>query len=100
MNSGCNTAAPVPSRVTIDSIQATVGAGLPVISTLRSLLETGDKIKRIEGILSGTLSYIFNTYKPGARYTQVVGTSCRATHDTGLCRAAIDVDARQCQCNS
>ena len=43
--------------------QATVGAGLPIISTLHGLLETGDKIIKIEGILSGTLSYIFNTYK-------------------------------------
>ena len=34
-------------------VQATVGAGLPVISTLRSLIETGDKILKIEGVLSG-----------------------------------------------
>ncbi|KAL0391642.1 UNVERIFIED_CONTAM: Bifunctional aspartokinase/homoserine dehydrogenase, chloroplastic [Sesamum radiatum] len=40
--------------------EATVGAGLPIISTLQGLLETGDKILRIEGIFSGTLSYIFN----------------------------------------
>lgn len=45
--------------------QATVGAGLPVISTLRTLLDTGDKVTKIEGILSGTLSYIFNTYRTG-----------------------------------
>lgn len=43
--------------------QGTVGAGLPIISTLRSLIETGDKVLKIEGILSGTLSFIFNTYK-------------------------------------
>jgi len=46
-------------------VQATVGAGLPIVSTLRSLLETGDRVTKIEGILSGTLSYIFNTYKAG-----------------------------------
>lgn len=42
--------------------ESTVGAGLPVISTLQTMLETGDKIQRIEAILSGTLSYIFNTF--------------------------------------
>jgi len=52
--------------------EATVGAGLPIISTLRSLIETGDKVVRIEGILSGTLSYIFNTFKPGVPFSSVV----------------------------
>ncbi|GFR49787.1 hypothetical protein Agub_g11724 [Astrephomene gubernaculifera] len=52
--------------------EATVGAGLPVISTLQSLMQTGDRIIRVEGILSGTLSYIFNTYKPGMRFSDVV----------------------------
>lgn len=53
-------------------VQATVGAGLPVISTLQSLLDTGDKVQRIEGILSGTLSCLFNTYQPGMAFSQVV----------------------------
>src|SRR4051794_2145351 len=42
--------------------EATVGAGLPIIQTLRDLRETGDQIRRIEGILSGTLSYLFNVW--------------------------------------
>jgi bifunctional aspartokinase / homoserine dehydrogenase 1 len=42
--------------------EATVGAGLPIIQTLRDLRETGDRIQRIEGILSGTLSYLFNVW--------------------------------------
>jgi aspartokinase/homoserine dehydrogenase 1 len=42
--------------------ETTVGAGLPVLHTLRDLRETGDEILKIEGVLSGTLSYIFNTY--------------------------------------
>ncbi|KAG9105441.1 hypothetical protein FRC07_009277, partial [Ceratobasidium sp. 392] len=47
-------------------IESTVGAGLPIISTLQDLVATGDKIIKIEGVLSGTLSYIFNEYsKPG-----------------------------------
>lgn len=50
----------------------TVGAGLPVISTLKDLVQTGDKILRIEGILSGTLSFIFNTLKPGMKFSEIV----------------------------
>lgn len=42
--------------------EATVGAGLPVISTLRDLLDTGDEILAIEGMLSGTLAYLFNRF--------------------------------------
>lgn len=49
-----------------------MGAGLPVISTLRSLIETGDRIIKVEGILSGTLSYIFNTYRAGMKFSDVV----------------------------
>ena len=53
-------------------LQATVGAGLPVIATLRHLIETGDKILRVEGIFSGTLSYIFNSFKPGTTFSSIV----------------------------
>jgi homoserine dehydrogenase len=42
--------------------ESTVGAGLPILSTLKDLLETGDEIHKIEGVLSGTLSYIFNEW--------------------------------------
>ncbi|CAG8515770.1 17536_t:CDS:2 [Acaulospora morrowiae] len=42
--------------------ESTVGAGLPVINTLNDLIKTGDKIVKIEGIFSGTLSYIFNEF--------------------------------------
>ncbi|KAJ2248635.1 Homoserine dehydrogenase [Coemansia sp. RSA 454] len=47
--------------------EATVGAGLPVLSTLNDLVSTGDKIVKVEGIFSGTLSYLFNNFSiPGA----------------------------------
>ncbi|KAJ2644302.1 Homoserine dehydrogenase [Coemansia sp. RSA 1694] len=47
--------------------EATVGAGLPVLSTLNDLVRTGDRIIKIEGIFSGTLSYLFNNFSaPGA----------------------------------
>ncbi|XP_058215015.1 bifunctional aspartokinase/homoserine dehydrogenase, chloroplastic-like [Rhododendron vialii] len=52
--------------------EATVGAGLPIISTLQGLLETGDKILRIEGIFSGTLSYIFNNFIGTRAFSEVV----------------------------
>lgn len=45
--------------------EATVGAGLPIISTLKDLIATGDKVVKIEGVLSGTLSYIFNEFSTG-----------------------------------
>ncbi|XP_015696043.1 bifunctional aspartokinase/homoserine dehydrogenase 1, chloroplastic isoform X2 [Oryza brachyantha] len=58
--------------------EATVGAGLPIISTLRGLLETGDKILRIEGIFSGTLSYIFNNFEGTRTFSDVVSEAKEA----------------------
>lgn len=53
--------------------ESTVGAGLPVISTLQDLHESGDQVNKIEGIFSGTLSYIFNVFGSGnAKFSQVV----------------------------
>ena len=52
--------------------ETTVGAGLPIIDTLKGLLDTGDKVHKIEGILSGTLSYIFNTFDGTAGFSEVV----------------------------
>lgn len=44
--------------------ETNVGAGLPIINTINSLIATGDKIIKIEAVLSGTLNYIFNTISP------------------------------------
>jgi aspartokinase/homoserine dehydrogenase 1 len=52
--------------------ETNVGAGLPVISVLRDLSDSGDRILRIEGVLSGTLSFIFNTFKSGVRFSEAV----------------------------
>ena len=41
--------------------ETNVGAGLPIISTLNDLIRSGDKIVRLEAVLSGTLNFIFNT---------------------------------------
>jgi len=55
--------------------EATVGAGLPVIQTLRDLRETGDDITRIEGIFSGTLAYLFNVYDGTEAFSSIVRTA-------------------------
>ena len=52
--------------------EATVGAGLPVIQTLRDLRETGDDIASIEGIFSGTLAYLFNVYDGTTAFSSIV----------------------------
>jgi len=52
--------------------QGTVGAGLPVIGTLKHLVETGDKVEKVEGVFSGTLSYIFNSFGAGRPFSEVV----------------------------
>ena len=52
--------------------ETNVGAGLPVISTLRDLIDSGDRITKIEGVLSGSLSYIFNTFDGSRPFAAVV----------------------------
>ena len=47
--------------------ESTVGAGLPVISTLNDLINTGDTVQRIQGVFSGTLSFLFNQFMPGRK---------------------------------
>ena len=52
--------------------EATVGAGLPIVTTLRDLRETGDEITSIEGIFSGTLAYLFNVYDGRSAFSDIV----------------------------
>ena len=52
--------------------EATVGAGLPVIGTLRDLIDTGDRVIAIEGIFSGTLSYLFNSFDGSIPFSKLV----------------------------
>jgi aspartokinase/homoserine dehydrogenase 1 len=52
--------------------EATVGAGLPVIQTLRDLRGTGDDITQIEGIFSGTLAYLFNVFDGSEAFSSIV----------------------------
>ena len=52
--------------------ETTVCAGLPVISTLRDLSMSGDRVRRIEAVLSGTLSFIFNNFDGKKRFSALV----------------------------
>jgi aspartokinase/homoserine dehydrogenase 1 len=52
--------------------ETNVGAGLPVINTLQDLMQSGDEIFRIEGVLSGTLSFIFNQYDASNSFASIV----------------------------
>jgi aspartokinase/homoserine dehydrogenase 1 len=60
--------------------ETNVGAGLPIIQTLRGLVETGDEVIKIEGVLSGTLSYIFNSLDGRRTFSEVV----QEAHSLGL----------------
>ncbi len=52
--------------------ETNVGAGLPVIGTLNDLLLSGDKINKIEAVLSGTLNFVFNNYNGEKSFARVV----------------------------
>ena len=59
--------------------ESSVGAGLPVISTLKELVETGDAVTKIEGVFSGTMSFLFNSFMPvgggGGKFSAEVKTA-------------------------
>ena len=52
--------------------ETTVGAALPIVNTLRDLIDTGDKLKSIQGIFSGTLAYLFNVYDGSTPFSEIV----------------------------
>jgi len=53
--------------------EANVGAGLPIIHTIHNLVSSGDGVNKIEGVLSGTLSYIFNSFSSGnKKFSEIV----------------------------
>jgi aspartokinase/homoserine dehydrogenase 1 len=52
--------------------ETNAGAALPIISTLQDMINSGDQIIRIEAILSGTISYIFNNFQPGEHFSAIV----------------------------
>jgi bifunctional aspartokinase / homoserine dehydrogenase 1 len=52
--------------------ETNVGAGLPIIGTITDLMRSGDKINRIEAVLSGTLNFVFNNYDGSRSFSSVV----------------------------
>ncbi|MEJ7911942.1 MAG: bifunctional aspartate kinase/homoserine dehydrogenase I [Chitinophagaceae bacterium] len=60
--------------------ETNVGAGLPVIGTLNDLLRSGDKVTRIQAVLSGTLNFVFNNYNGERSFASVV----RQAQDEGF----------------
>jgi aspartokinase/homoserine dehydrogenase 1 len=52
--------------------ETTVGASLPVVNTLRDLIDTGDEIRSVQGIFSGTLAYLFNVYDGSVPFSEIV----------------------------
>ena len=59
--------------------EATVGAGLPIIQTLRDLIDTGDQLLAVDGVLSGTLAWLFNRYDGSVPFSELV----REAHQLG-----------------
>ena len=52
--------------------ETNAGAGLPIISTIDEFVSTGDHVDKIEGVLSGTLSYIFNNFSGDKKFSDIV----------------------------
>lgn len=52
--------------------ETTVGAALPIITTLRDLIDTGDEVRSVQGIFSGTLAYLFNIYDGSTPFSEIV----------------------------
>lgn len=59
--------------------ETNVGAGLPIIRTLKDLMTSGDRIIKIEAILSGTISYIFYNFRGNTSFYEIV----KKAHDLG-----------------
>jgi aspartokinase/homoserine dehydrogenase 1 len=57
--------------------ETNVGAGLPIISTLRDLVVSGDVVTKVEGVFSGTLSYLFNSFDGSAPFSGLVKDALR-----------------------
>jgi aspartokinase/homoserine dehydrogenase 1 len=60
--------------------ETNVGAGLPILSTVRHLVASGDAIRRVEGVFSGTLGYLFNSFDGTVPFSELV----RDAHHRGF----------------
>ncbi len=70
--------------------EATVGAGLPVLDTYRKLVESGDKVLKIEGCVSGTLGFLFTELGRGRKFSEAVrGGDGEGLHRTRPARRSV-----------
>jgi len=60
--------------------ETNVGAGLPIINTMNALINSGDKILRLQAVLSGTLNYIFNTISAEIPLSKAIKMACDARY--------------------
>ena len=58
--------------------ETNVGAGLPIINTMNSLINSGDKIIKLEAVLSGTLNFIFNTLSEDIPFSEAIRLAVEA----------------------
>lgn len=58
--------------------ETTVGAALPIVQTLQDLRETGDRVRSVQGIFSGTLAYLFNVYDGAQPFSSIVRQAAEA----------------------
>ncbi len=74
--------------------ESNVGAGLPVLDTLKQLIATGDRIHRIEAVMSGSLNFIFNRFSPSCTFESAVREAAAAGYtepDPRLDLGGVDV---------
>lgn len=60
--------------------ETNVGAGLPIINTMNSLINSGDKIVKLEAVLSGTLNFIFNTLSENVPFSKAIKMAVEAQY--------------------
>lgn len=70
--------------------ETNVGAALPIISTIRDFVATGDKVEKIEGIFSGTLSYIFNNFNSKENFSPAKSKSDRGASESDSFSAVVE----------
>ncbi|WP_405609681.1 bifunctional aspartate kinase/homoserine dehydrogenase I [Polaribacter sp. Asnod1-A03] len=55
--------------------ETNVGAGLPIIDTLKNLINSGDRVNKIQAVLSGSLNFVFNNFNAGSTFHDVVAAA-------------------------
>jgi aspartokinase/homoserine dehydrogenase 1 len=55
--------------------ETNVGAGLPIIDTLKNLITSGDRVQKIQAVLSGSLNFVFNNFNENVSFCDVVGAA-------------------------